>query len=136
MEPTVDPQSYIDIVTDKNAGELDRVDACHELGHISSKASVDALVFVLDDMDAGVRWAACEALIQLQTAAVEPILSELVTTPEDSRFYSSAHHVLTSIVDPTVRQILRPVVDALEEPAGSEVTVPVAAYKALGELRA
>ena len=135
MDPTVDPQPYIDIVTNENADESDRIDACHVLGHILGKEVVDALVSVLADKDSGVRWAACEALIQHRTAAVEPILSELATKPEDSRFYSSAHHVLTSIVDPTVRKIIEPVVKALEEPAGSEVTVPVAAYKALGELR-
>ncbi len=124
-------QTAIDLLADKTAGETARIAACHDLGQLSGKEPIDALVAVLTDADVGVRWAAAGALRHQGPAAIEAVLSELATKPADSRLYESAHHVLSGTGDP----IVKPVLKALNDPVSSDSETPFAAYKAVGEWR-
>ncbi len=124
-------QTAITQLADKTAGEAERVDACHELGQMSGQEAINALVSTLSDSDVGVRWAAADALRHHGPSATEAVLSELVTTPADSRLYESAHRALSGTGDPLVK----PVLQALEDPVSSGSETPLAAYKALGEWR-
>ena len=124
-------QTAIDLLADKAAGETARIAACHDLGQLSGKEPIDALVAALSDADVGVRWAAAEALRHHGPAAVEAVLSELATKPADSRLYESAHRVLSGTSDP----IVKPVLTALDDPVSSDSETPFAAYKAVGEWR-
>jgi len=131
MSPNPDLQINIQVLSDKSAGETARINACHELGQLSGKEAVTALVAVLADADVGVRWAAADALRHHGPAATEAVLSALVTQPADSRLYESAHRALSGTGDP----IVKPVLKALSDPISSDSETPLAAYKALGEWR-
>ena len=131
MSTNPDLQTNIQILADKTAGETARIDACHELGQLSGKEAVTALVAALSDADVGVRWAAADALRHHGPAATEAVLSALVTQPADSRLYETAHRVLSGTGDP----IVKPVLEALSDPISSDSETPLAAYKALGEWR-
>ena len=124
-------QAAIDLLTDKTAGETARIAACHDLGQLSGKDSLAALVAALSDADVGVRWAAADALRHHGPAATVAVLSELATKPADSRLYESAHRVLSGTGDP----IVKPVLKALDDPVSSDSETPFAAYKAVGEWR-
>ena len=130
---SVNPQSQAatTLLADKTAGETARIGACHELGQLSGKKPIDALVAALSDADVGVRWAAVDALRHHGPAATEAVLSELATKPADSRLYESAHRVLSGTNDP----IVKPVLKALDGPVSSDSETPFAAYKAVGEWR-
>jgi HEAT repeat protein len=131
MSPNPDLQTNIKILADKTAGETARIDACHELGQLSGKEAVAALVTALADADIGVRWAAADALRHHGPAATEAVLSALVTQPADSRLYETAHRMLAGTGDPLVKPVLK----ALADPISSDSETPLAAYNALGEWR-
>ena len=118
-------------LADKSASESKRVGACHELGQMSGKEAINALVTALSDSDVGVRWAAADALRHHGPSGTEAVLSALVTQPADSRLFESAHHVLSASGD----TIIKPVLKALDDRTGSDTATPLAAYKALGEWR-
>ena len=133
MEQDID--TYVSILNDNSAGVNERIEACHALGRIYGRRSIDALMAVLVDREFSVRWAAAEALREHGYNAIKPLLMELETHPADQRLYECAHHVLVSIMEPSTRSLVQPVIDALEEGAGKEAAVPLAAFEALGELR-
>ncbi len=135
MSEMDDLQTHIDILSNPDASTDDRIDACHALGNIAGEGSEKALIETLVDRDFGVRWAAAEALCQHGHTAVLPLLRELETHPADQRLYENAHHILKLIGEPALKSIIQPVLSALEEPTGSEIAVPLAAFNALGELR-
>jgi hypothetical protein len=94
-----------------------------------------ALVATLSDRDEGVRWAAALALTHGDQAVVVAVLRRL-TSPE---FVPEMRHVtaymLRYLRDPAVRQVVAPVVHALDG-TDYRVTAPMAAGAALAGLSA
>lgn len=111
-----------------------RWEAIKALGKIKDPASADVLIASLMDEDTGIRWAASNALVALDRAAVEPLLLELTRNFDSVQLREVAHHILHILKD---RGRLRPaeikVYEALEgvEPS---VEVPWAAEAALEDL--
>jgi HEAT repeat protein len=104
------------------------------LEEIRDPEAASALVIYMEDENAGVRWAASDALISLGHAALPPILEALKDESDSVWLYRLAHHVLHVLKDrgfltPSTEQVYR----ALEgvEPS---VEVPWAAEKAVEEL--
>lgn len=114
----------------RSESDTERARACRELAALREPAAIPALLDALEDLDGGVRWLAAVALIELREAAVIPLLERLIVRAESPWLREGAHHVLRSLVTPT----LTPVVEALERPFPEE-TVPVAANEALKALR-
>ncbi len=102
---------------------------------ISDPSTIPALVEQLKNENAGVRWAASNALIGLKRESIPPLLEALVHDFDSIWLRQSAHHILHvfkdfgKLTDAEVK-----VFEALEgiEPTAS---VPWAAQKALESLR-
>jgi HEAT repeat protein len=114
----------------RNGSDTERARACRELAALRDPAAIPALLDALEDEDGGVRWLAAVALIELREAAVIPLLERLLQRVESPWFREGAHHVLRSLVTPT----LTPVVEALTKPFPEE-SVPLAVNEALKALR-
>ncbi|RME82918.1 MAG: HEAT repeat domain-containing protein [Caldilineae bacterium] len=128
-----DIAQFIEMLRDPNATVNDRVDACHKLGLASGREAIEALIQSLDDDSVSVRWAAAEALLHHGYNVLEPLLQAL-STRHSTYLYEGAHHILVRIPGPATRAVLQPVIDALES-VGASAAVPVAASRALAELR-
>ena len=102
-------QALIDQASKLTVNEIDRIDACHKLGHINDPEALRALVAALDDPEFAVRWAAAEALVRQGSRGAEAVLQAL-THRYSQYLYTGAHHVL----------------DALEGPGAAMVTPPAA----------
>jgi HEAT repeat protein len=108
-----------------------RWEAAKALAEIRDSAAAERLVAALGDRDSDVRWVAGEALIALHTAAAKPLLSALKESDPLEGLYRGAHHVLRDLARHSdLTDILAPVIQALDEPE-PEMSVPVAAQKAL-----
>ncbi len=77
-------------------------------------AAVPALVEALEDHVYGVRWLAAQGLINLDKAAVPPLLRALIHHPESGWLREGAHHVLRAIADGAKHDTLAPVIRSLE----------------------
>jgi HEAT repeat protein len=87
------------------------------------------------DDDTGVRWAAMEALIRLNQAAILPLVQALVKHFDSARLREGAHHVLHNLQDKRLlSQMQIRILEALQgvEP---EIEVAWAAERALEEMQ-
>src|SRR5690348_13077149 len=91
-----------------------RWEAAKGLGELALPATAGGLVDALVDEDGGVRWVASEALIAIGAPALDPLLHALMKHSEDTWLCEGAHHVLTALRAGMVRNIVRPVITALE----------------------
>jgi hypothetical protein len=113
--------------------------AAKALSQIASPKSIEVLVKMLQDNDPGIRWIAAEGLVAIGRESLEPLLHTLMHRSNSFTLLESAHHVLYDLVhhprllDWATREMLRPIVEALEGSA-PVVTAPVAAYHALQQL--
>lgn len=123
------------IVALRSPSHTTRWEAAKALGEIADPLAAPALIAALDDDRFDVRWLAAMGVIALREAGLVPLLEALVQLPLDKgNLREGAHHVLRSQLGGAYDTIIAPVVAALE---GSEasLTVPLAAYRALGALR-
>jgi hypothetical protein len=112
-----------------------RLEAAKALSAIADPRSVPALIEALDDERFDVRWLAALGLIALPEASLIPLLSALQRTPwSESNLHTGAHQILRTQLRGPYGAIIAPVVAALKG-AEPSVTVPLAAYHALGALR-
>lgn len=118
----------------QNDGGHARWEAIEALGEIRDPEAAPALVEALTDEEKGTCWAASNALIGLDRAAIRPLLIGLTRHFDSAQFREVAHHTLHGLKDhgrllPEELQVLK----ALEgiEPAAK---VPWAAQKALENL--
>jgi HEAT repeat protein len=102
---------------------------------IGDPTAAPALVTYLVDENAGVRWAASEAMITLQKAAIPPLLEALLHDYDSLWLRQGAHHILHKLKDNgKLNETEVKVFEALEdvEPTAS---VPWAAERALEAMR-
>ncbi len=111
-----------------------RWEAAKALTEIRDPDAAPAIVLALEDEDASVRWVAAEALSVLGRNALEPLLAGLISDHASAWTREGAHHVLHDIAKGDLRDLLAPVLAALESVVPS-VSVMTAAYEALGALR-
>lgn len=109
-----------------------RWEAAKTLGQIGGRSAAEALTRALDDEMFDVRWLAAQGLINIGRPAMVPLLQVLIKKPESYWVQEGVHHVLHDISDVNLRKILRPVLDALEDPEALEA--PLAAHAAIQEL--
>ena len=105
------------------------------LDGIQDPAAARVLVEQLKDDNAGVRWAASDALIALRRDAIAPLLETLLHDFDSVWLRQAAHHILHVFKDAGIlNDAEEKVFEALEdvEPA---MAVPWAAEKALESLR-
>ena len=76
-----------------------RWEAIEALGRIRYRDAAEALVEAILDDDTGVRWAASNALIELDRAALKPLLLTLTQYSDSPWFRTGAHHVLHVLKD-------------------------------------
>ena len=106
-----------------------RWEAAKALGHLGDPDAAPALVRGLQDEEFGVRWLAAEGLILLGRHGLRPLLRALIERPDSVWLRQGAHHVLRVLSRRGFREVLRPVLAALD---GLEpwLQVPLAAEDA------
>ena len=110
-----------------------RWEAAKALAAIRDPASAPALIAALEDKDCDVRWVAAKALIVLRRHALAALLAALSERSDSQWLREGAHHVLHDLHKHRALAMVKPVLDALNEPE-PELTVPPAAYAALKSL--
>jgi HEAT repeat protein len=111
-----------------------RWEAAKALGQIGSSVATYALVKALEDRMFDVRWLAAQGLITIGPDAIIPVLNALIERAGSIWMREGAHHVLHDLAEGRVKEVLWPVVAALE---GVDVplVVPFAAKTALNVLK-
>jgi HEAT repeat protein len=110
-----------------------RWEAAKALSQIADPAAAPALVQALRDRGFGVRWLAAEGLIALGSKGLVPLLRALIDHSDSVWLRQGAHHVLHDLAKGNLKDLLQPVVAALEDVEPS-LEVPVAAETALHAL--
>jgi HEAT repeat protein len=111
-----------------------RWEAAKTLGAIADPEAAPALVSALRDKEFDIRWLAALGLIAMGPNALPPLLEELVRRSESTWLRQGAHHVLHDLDDQKTKEMMSPVLEALE---GIEPWVGVIepALKAANELK-
>jgi HEAT repeat protein len=106
-----------------------RWEAAKALGYLADPDAAPTLVRALQDDEFGVRWLAAEGLILLGGDGLEPVLRALIKRSDSVLLRQGAHHVLRALAKSGFREVLRPVLAALD---GLEpwLQVPLAAEDA------
>jgi len=106
-----------------------RWEAAKALGYLADPDAAPALVRALQDEEFGVRWLAAEGLILLGHDGLKPLLRALIERSDSVWLRQGAHHVLRALSKSGFREVLRPVLAALD---GLEpwLQVPLAAEDA------
>ncbi len=91
-----------------------RWEAAKALTIIRDERAIHALVQALVDELPGVRWLAAEALATIGRGALEPVLHGMLEHSHSPWFREGAHHVLSTIGKEDLREVVRPVLRALE----------------------
>ncbi len=117
----------------RNKSDYVRWEAAKALGQIGSPASIQELLRALEDKMFDVRWLAAEGLIRVGEKAVVPMLKKLVKHSDSYWLREGIHHVMHDMNKAKFREVLKPVLVALESNEPS-LTVPLAARAALNTL--
>lgn len=110
-----------------------RWEAAKALGQIADPVAAPALVRALQDRGFGIRWLAADGLIDLGREGVVPLLQALVKRSGSVRLRQGAHRVLHELARGQLKNVLQPVVAALEG-MESSLAAPLAAETALEAL--
>ncbi len=111
-----------------------RWSAAKALGQIGDPAAAPALANALKDENSGVRWLAAEGLTALGREGLVPLLEALEERSDSAWLRQGAHHVLHDLAGKGLRELVAPVLAALED-IEPTVEVPWAARTALKALR-
>jgi HEAT repeat protein len=122
----------IEALADRN--QWVRWEAAKALGKIGSSAATHALVKALEDRMFDVRWLAAQGLITIGPEAIIPVLNALIKRADSVWMREGAHHVLHDLARGRLREVLWPIVAALED-VDSPIEVPFAAKAALNVLK-
>lgn len=112
-----------------------RWEAAKALIAIADPIAAPALAQHLHDDDGDLRWLAAEGLSSLGIVGLKTTLTAAIHHASDSEFVRAVHHSLKEFRKHRIQtDLLEPVIEACE---GTEpgVSLPVAAYKALEQLR-
>jgi HEAT repeat protein len=118
----------------KSDNQLVRWEAAKALTKIGDPAASQSLIKLLEDKMFDMRWIAAEGLITIGRKALIPLLSALTKRGDSLWLREGAHHVIHDLMREDLKEVFGPVLDAMEKPEG-ELTVPIAAEKALAELK-
>jgi len=140
----VDARDYLVSMKDKAVPHLTealesknqwvRWEAAKALGKIGDPAASQALINALEDKMFDVRWIAAESIITIGRKALIPLLSALTKRGDSLWLREGAHHVIHDLMREDLKAVFGPVLDAIEKPGG-KLAVPLAAEKALTELK-
>ena len=118
-----------------STSEQVRWEATRALCEIGDPSAVPALIDKLEGRDSGVRSMAADGLSALGPVVLQPLMHALIRRSDSVLLRKSAQRVLQGLAGrPGLQPVLRPVIAALAS-AAPDVGVPLAAYKALDELR-
>lgn len=123
--------SLIEALADRN--KQMRWEAAKALAQIGDPASAHTLVNALEDEVFDVRWLAAEGLIALGREALVPLLQALIERSDSLWLREGAHHILHNLCRGDLKEVLRPLLAALEDVEPS-IEVPLAAESALDAL--
>ena len=112
-----------------------RWEATKTLAQIGDPSATQALIGALHDNTSDVRWLAAEGLIHIGNAAIKPLLKALIEHPDSLWMREGVHHVLHDLPESGLKNLLRPVLHALEDTEPS-LEAAVAAEAALNLLMA
>jgi HEAT repeat protein len=110
-----------------------RWEAAKALGQIGDVEATKALINALEDEMFDVRWLAAEGLITIGRPTLIPLLRELTEESDSLWLREGAHHVLHGINMGNLKEVLLPVLKALEDPE-APLEAPFAAKTALKSL--
>jgi HEAT repeat protein len=103
------------------------------LAEIVDPAAAPLLIAALEDDISSIRWVAAEGLVNLQSAALKPVLNELINKPGSILLREGAHHILWQIKKRQKNKLLNPMLRALESKEIAE-RIPVIADNILKKL--
>lgn len=109
-----------------------RLEATRALAAIGEPASTEALARQFDDAPE-IGWAAAEGLVHMGLPGVRAVLQQIVQNPSSHGVRVAALHALREQQVPHLRQVVLPVIAALEDSAPAS-EAPVAAFAALRRL--
>lgn len=143
-ERTAARQSLVDVGKDavpallsalENEQSHVRWEAAKTLQGIGDTSAAEKLVAVLGDEEMDVRWVAAEALAAIGADSLAPVLDGLSRSRDSEGVYKAAHHVLTELSkDNELADAIKPVLAAFKS-SEPQVSVPVAALKAMQQLQ-
>lgn len=107
-----------------------RWEAVKSLESIADASTAPALVSALHDEDSDVRWVAGAALVAIGGAALPSLLGGLIRHSRSVNFCRGAHHALHALADAGHKELLTPVIRALDGPEPG-LAAPPMALKAL-----
>jgi HEAT repeat protein len=110
-----------------------RWEAAKALAAIADPAAAGALVKALEDKDFDVRWVAAEGLINIGREGIVPLLRTLIERSDSPWLRQGAHHVLHDLAVGDLEEMLKPVVDSLQD-VESAIEAPIAAKAILDRL--
>jgi hypothetical protein len=111
-----------------------RWEAAKALAQIADPTAAAALIAALEDKEFDVRWLAAEGLINIGQKAMVPLLEALIDRPKSVWLQQGTHHILHDMDRGELDELLRPVMDALED-FEPYVGVSVSAREALDTLK-
>jgi HEAT repeat protein len=107
-----------------------RWEAAKTLAQIGDPSATQALIGALQDKMFDVRWLAAEGLIHIGDNAVKPLLEAVIKQPDSLWIREGTHHVLHDLPESNLKELLKPVLHALEDVEPS-LEVAIAAEAAL-----
>jgi HEAT repeat protein len=110
-----------------------RWEAAKTLAQIGDPSATQILIDALSNKSFEIRWLAAEGLIHIGDNAIGPLLKELVENSDSLFVREGAHHILRDLPETRYREILKPVLHALED-VEPTVEVAVAAGAAINAM--
>jgi HEAT repeat protein len=111
-----------------------RWEAAKALCDIGNPAATNSLLKSLEDKMFDVRWLAAQGLITIGRKTIVPVLQALIEKPDSVWLREGAHHVLHDLARGRLKDVLQPVLTALED-VDASVEVPLVAKTALDALK-
>ncbi|MBK8049005.1 MAG: HEAT repeat domain-containing protein [Anaerolineales bacterium] len=115
------------VAQDTKRSSQDREAAMRSLENKSSDATITAMIKLLSDSDAGVRWTAASTLISFGDTALVPLLQALVEQHDSTWLREGAYHVFHDTKSIKVSNATMGVMKALKGPASETATTDAAA---------
>jgi HEAT repeat protein len=111
-----------------------RWEAAKTLAQIGDPSATQVLIGMLQDKMFDVRWLAAEGLIHIGNKAIKPLLEAVIKQPDSLWIREGAHHVLHDLPENNFKELLKPVLHALEDVEPS-LEVALAAEAALNVIK-
>jgi hypothetical protein len=75
-----------------------RLEAIKIVKKIADKRSIPILIYMLDDSETSIRWAAAEGLVNIGRSCIVPLLKSIRDRRSPAYLYKGAHHVLNHLL--------------------------------------